>query len=299
MIAIKRKNGTVIWLDAVLSFNEDYTSSVTKHKVGSGSTISDHVIEENAQFSIDGVVSGVEWSNGPTYGLSNINAVTDIGEVPQITLDSIEALQSVNLPANASHVSIVQGLQNPIIKLLPESLRQFVDQNTTPPEIVMGEASVGDNLEAIKSTLIQLNRGFPRTTEGRVILEKEEVAILRFDYDWTPLTPILNCICTGLQFSEDANTGDAIYPKMRFEQVRYAGIETAVVPEFVVKNMGKKQGVEASGEVPDPKTESVSMSRRSQGQPKGDSVLEGLGKGDMSNQYNVGKYDKIVKALID
>ena len=48
-IAILRENTDLIWFDAVLKFGEQYNTSVTKHRVESGASISDHIIEENSK----------------------------------------------------------------------------------------------------------------------------------------------------------------------------------------------------------------------------------------------------------
>lgn len=252
MIAIKRANGTVIWLDAVISFSEQYTTNVTKHAIGSGASVSDHIIEENSKFSIKGVISGADWNNGPTFGLSPLTATLG-NDIPATVMEEIGETQSVNLPPASDFIKIEQSAKNPILSLLPESLRQFVSQDDTPPNIVLPEPSGMTNIHAIKETLIQINRGFLQTVDGKVRKIKEEVSLIEFDHNWNFIKAFPNCICTGVSFDLDADSGDAIYPTLEFEQVRWAGIRETVVPQSILnaiaaqEEKGRQQAV-ASGE---------------------------------------------------
>ena len=280
-IAIKRDNGTVIWLDAVLSFRETYSGSVTKHPIESGANISDHIIEDNASFSIEGVVSGVEWHNGPVHGGASENnspeegGFFDIEDIPEATISALGMQDSVNLPQNVGFVSISKQKSNPLISLLPDSIRQFLDQNDTPPTVTMGVVTEFNNIDATKQALIDLNRGFVSGQNSNRI--KESVTIVEFDADWRILKSYENCVCIGVDFKEDSSTGEAIYPSLTFEQVRWVNVSTTTLPENVavamqakasdLEDKGKQEPKatgESSGEEekPNPKEEPVAVKEK-------------------------------------
>lgn len=249
MIAIKRQNGDLIWLDAVLSFQESYSSSVTKHQIESGSNISDHIIEENPKFSLNGVISGVEFNGGPTFLDS-----------PQDTLDSLKVTSQINAELGSGFVSIGSSYSNPIIKLLPDSLRQFIG-NDSPPEVIMGESLSFETLQELKTILINLNRGFQKYNDKtkKYYIEKELLTVVEFNNQYSIENSITNCVCTGISFSQDPETGDAIYPQMTFEKVRYVSLVSTTLPQEVAdaiknssaeKSQKGKQQAKSEGSAP-------------------------------------------------
>lgn len=229
MIAIKRNNGDLVWLDAVLSFQESYSSSVTKHQIESGTNISDHVIEDNAKFALNGVVSGIEFNGGNVF----LN-------VPQESLDAIGATSQINASIQSGPVSIGSSFSNPLIKLLPDSVRQFIG-NDSPPSVTMGQSFTPDNIKDIKEILINMNKGFPRYDDKtkKSVLDKELLTLVEFDIDYSIIQLIDSCVCTGVNFQQDPESGDAIYPQMSFERVRFVPVVTTTLPQNVadaVKN---------------------------------------------------------------
>ena len=54
---IKFSDGTLIEIDATLKQNHTQKQTLTKHKVESGSNVSDHVVKENITFSLEGIIS--------------------------------------------------------------------------------------------------------------------------------------------------------------------------------------------------------------------------------------------------
>ena len=243
-IAILRENTDLIWFDAVLKFGEQYNTSVTKHRVESGASISDHVIEENPTFSISGVASGVD------FGVSK----------PVLGDGADEVGAKLNAEVIAP-VVISTSKQSAVIKLLPESVRQFLT-NDVPPSVTMqqGRPIDADILVSLKKTLIEINRGVNILVNKRVVNKKELVTIVEFDQNGKIINSYKNCVMTSLSFNETPDSGYALYPEMSFEQVRFVQLISTTIPKNVSSSVrtaraersdkGVQQGDsrEASGE---------------------------------------------------
>lgn len=240
MIAIKRVNGDLIWLDAVLTYDESYTSTVTKHQIESGSTVSDHITENNPTYSLRGVVSYCEFSN--TRG-----AFTVLPEIVNANGEVVEVVEVNGWGDNEQlSVQINTGQTNPLLNLLPDSIRQFIGVDS-PPEVIMGDIlPVGTvSVKSMKEMLIELNRGVRKElgSPKRTIYEKELLTLVEFDYHGSlslASPPIENCVCTSISFAEDPDSGDGIYPVMTFEQVRFVELQTTKLPQSVSKPMKNK-----------------------------------------------------------
>lgn len=247
MIAIKRSNGDLYWLDAVLSFSESFASTVTKHQIEDGSSISDHIISENAKFSISGVVSGSEFSGR-----------VDFFSTSSETLAELEVQRQINANVTPTSLTIGSPLTNPIVKLLPDSVRQFLNSDKAP-SVTMG-IPVDPVSVDMKKELVKLVNGFPYVDgKGNTFTVKESVTIVEFDVGYKVVRTYPNCVCTSLSFKEDANSGDAIYPEMSFEQVRFVKLLTTKLPANVAsaiktqaseKNNKGKQGSKSSSVIP-------------------------------------------------
>jgi hypothetical protein len=243
MIAIKRStNGDLIWMDAVLSFQENYSTSVTKHQIESGSTVSDHITQNNATFSLSGVVTGAEFGN--SKGL-----LSEFG-VDLYKIDgTAEEILNINGSAPISNLNITTASANPLIKLLPESIKQFVSSDS-PPKVEMGESfgqAVGvssiSSIGEIKEILISLNRGFvsdalpaPKNT----VYTKEVVTLVEVDSAFKVIKLYESCVCTSLSFAQNPESGNAIYPQMSFEQVRFVALQTTTIPTAVKTKVAPK-----------------------------------------------------------
>lgn len=226
-IAILRENTDLIWLDAVLQFSEQYTTSVTKHRIESGASITDHVIEENPTFNVSGVVSGVDFgATKPIIGDSK-----DVGEIgAELNSEEVE------------RVKISTSKQSTLIKLLPDSLRQFLTSDTPPVVIMQPDRPLeADILISLKKTLIEINRGTNVLVNKRVVNKKELVTLVEFDQNGKIINSYKNCVMTSLSFKEDADSGYALYPEMSFEQVRFVQLISTTIPKNVAPSVKTKK----------------------------------------------------------
>lgn len=231
MIALKLESGDVVWMDAVLSFSESYSSSVTKHQIESGSSISDHIIQDNAKFSISGVVSFVDF-----------NKTFDFTRIP---VDAIpDSSNYTNLEFQPTIVKIKTPQTNPLTKLLPDSIKQFIG-NDSPPDVLMGTLAFEKSSVSVYETLKSIINGFTEVTADRkTIKRKQVVSLIEFDTDFTVKNLFDNCVCTSLSFAQDPESGDAIYPQMSFEQVRFVELMKTTFPTNRISSDVKNKGSE-------------------------------------------------------
>ena len=233
MIALKLESGDVVWMDAVLSFSESYSSSVTKHQIESGSSISDHIIQDNAKFSISGVVSFVDF-----------NKTFDFTRIP---IDAIpDSSNYTNLEFQPTIVKIKTPQTNPLTKLLPDSIKQFIG-NDSPPDVLMGTLAFEKSSVSVYKTLKNIANGFTElTSDGRIVTRKQVVSIIELNTDFTVSKDNVfdNCVCTSLSFAQDPESGDAIYPQMSFEQVRFVELMKTTFPTNRTSSDVKNKGSE-------------------------------------------------------
>lgn len=244
-IAILRQNTDLIWLDAVIQWDKSYSASVTKHRVEQGGKISDHASEENPTFSISGVVSGVDF--GATKPVISEEDAAAYGIGSEVNVEQID------------HVIISTTAQSTLVKLLPDSLRQFLTSDT-PPSVIMQQERLIDSdiLITVERILIELNRGVKKIVNKRTVTQKELVTILEFDQNGKIVNDHKDCFLTSVSFSENADSGYALYPNLTFEQIRFVPLISTTIPTNVapsVKNArvdkadkGKQQTESATGE---------------------------------------------------
>ena len=231
MIALKLESGDVVWMDAVLSFSESYSSSVTKHQIESGSSISDHIIQDNAKFSISGVVSFVDF-----------NKTFDFTRIPTDAIP--DSSNYTNLEFQPTIVNIKTPQTNPLTKLLPDSIKQFIG-NDSPPDVLMGTLAFEKSSVSVYETLKSIINGFTEVTADRkTIKRKQVVSLIEFDTDFTVKNLFDNCVCTSLSFAQDPESGDAIYPQMSFEQVRFVELMKTTFPTNRISSGVKNKGSE-------------------------------------------------------
>ena len=241
MIAIKLEFGDVIWMDAVLSFSESYSSSVTKHQIESGSSISDHIIEENAKFNLSGVVSNIDFNKTFDFTRIPVDAISDSTNI-------------TNLEFQPSLLTIGSPLSNPLIKLLPDSVRQFIGGDS-PASVEMGVTLPGKTTD-VEEVLKSIVNGFVEVRQDRkVIKRKQLVSVLEFNSDFTVKNSFDNCVCTSLSLNQDPDSGDAIYPQMSFEQVRFVELVATTFPTGLVSSDVKNKTSEKSNKGNQPNAE--------------------------------------------
>lgn len=230
MIALKLESGDVVWMDAVLSFSESYSSSVTKHQIESGSSISDHIIQDNAKFSISGVVSFIDF-----------NKTIDFTRIPEDSLSDVSNYTNMNL--QPTNVSIGSSLNNPLVKLLPDSIRQFIGTDSTP-SVQMGISFPAKAID-VEDVLKSIINGFTEVAADRMVVKRKQVvSLVEFNTDFTVKNMFDNCVCTSLSFSQDPESGDAVYPQMTFEQVRFVELMATTFPTNRISTDVKNKGTE-------------------------------------------------------
>lgn len=230
MIALKLESGDVVWMDAVLSFSESYSSSVTKHQIESGSSISDHIIQDNAKFSISGVVSFVDF-----------NKTIDFTRIPEDSLSDVSNYTNMNF--QPTNVTIGSSLNNPLVKLLPDSVRQFIGSDSTP-SVEMGVSFPAKSID-VEEILKSVINGFTEVgADRKVVKRKQVVSLVEFNTDFSVKNTFDNCVCTSLSFAQDPESGDAVYPQMSFEQVRFVELMTTTFPANRIAADVKNKGTE-------------------------------------------------------
>lgn len=213
---ITRSSGDVLWFDAITALSEQYSASVTKHPMSNGASYTDHTTVDNLKFSISGVLSDADFNiSRPFMNTNNINT----------------AKQFTNNTEVVAPVEITQT--SSVNKLLPEVVAQYT--RDTIPEAYVTPQPKAKLAVAVKTDLISL------------INNREVFAFVEYFGD-TIVRSYPNCILTSLSFTEDANTGEGLFPVMQFEQVRFTEVKSIKVRI----NKGRKTG--SSKKVPTEKS---------------------------------------------
>lgn len=209
-------NGFFVYFDAVTSYTQNYSGSVTKHPVDSGASIVDHFIADNPTITISAVISGVDVSTG------SFNIVGADGQAPQ------------NVRAAPSAVSVGGGDESLISKFIPSSLGQFLPRND--PEVVLADARISV-IEQVKAALRELVVG----TKENPLTGRHDPNInlvTLYEYNRTLLSrSVNNLVITNITFSETVDNGEGLYCDISLEQVKFVGLEREAVPTEYIKSM--------------------------------------------------------------
>lgn len=246
-IAILRDNGDLIWFDAIKEFRERYTGAVSPHPLESGGVVTDHTTTNNLVIDLSGIISDAD------FNLSR----------PTITDDDsrdwkINNKQFVNNAPVTSYTTIT--MEPSISKFLPESIAQFV--GTTAPSVVVPDSTRPKFATKIQTELTQMAGGILGLADANGRPKAQEVFSLVDFRDGRIWRVIENCVMTSLEFAEDPTTGDAIFPVMTIERVKFATTKSTTVPKQAKK--GRKNGTpkvrdKAAGD--DAKTGQTSMTK--------------------------------------
>ena len=218
-VAIKRSNNEMIFIDAVLQLQRQYSSSVSKNPIENGSSVTDHVTLENPIITVNGVVSDadfnlgrarISYEDGLEFNLENRDFIND------------------NPIFNAP---IIGGNKvNPLTKFLPQSVTQFIGD--VPPSIEYSEDADRNDIETRLSTLVE-------TTLLTIYATKEEITLLEFDGNRVNKA-YFDCILTNISFNESPDSGMALYPNMTFEQITKVVLKTTTLPANVAAALKPK-----------------------------------------------------------
>lgn len=204
-VAIKRKNGDLIWFDAVLQFSRQYSASVTQHPIESGGVITDHTILDNPIIQLSGVISDADF-----------NLARPI--ITQSDADNFKITNKQfvnNAPVNTK-VTITE--QNTLGRFLPESVGQFLPVPTISVEVPA--SSKPKSAEMLQDDIRSMWQS------------REEFELISFRGSTIEDT-FDNCIITSLDFTETPDGGDALYPNLTIERVTYVKSANVKIPQDV------------------------------------------------------------------
>lgn len=217
-IVIRRKNGDILWFDAVTEFTETYSATVTKHPIANGGFVSDHTTIDNKVLNLSGVLSDAD------FNLSrSILEAKDFEGKPVTPKKQFTNNTTTAIPVSISETSIRASQTN---KLLPEIIAQFTKD--TIPAVTVTPQEKAKTALAVKGEMIQMWKN------------KEEFQVLDIDANFVTAA-FGPCVFTSLSFKEDENSGTAIWPVMTIEEVVYVDVENIKV-QIRTSNKGRRVG---------------------------------------------------------
>ena len=208
--AIRRENGDVLWFDAITEVTEEYTATVSKHPLSRGSYVSDHTTVDNKKFNIRAVLSDADF---------NLNRPNDEGA------RSVTNKQFTNDTQTTKPVFVSSGGAK-WRSFLPEVVSQFT-ANTIPTVTVTPQAKV-KIAHAVRLDLIS------------ILESRESITLVEYNTNLVARTWD-NVVMTSLSFTEDADTGEGLFPVMSMEQVIYT--DQLAISIAVRNNKGRQNGV--------------------------------------------------------
>lgn len=210
------EKGFFIYFDAVTSYSQNYSGSVTKHPIDSGSPIVDHFTRENPVVTISAVVTGVDVSTGSF----------------NITGNDGERAHNVREAPNA--VSVEGGDNSLIDKFIPSSIGQFLPSSMPEPLMDDARESVIEQVRAALSDLI-VGVKFNEVTEEE---EPNINVVYLYEYDGTLLNKVVsNLVVTNVVFSESADSGEGLFCDITLEQVQFVGLRKEAIPQEYISSM--------------------------------------------------------------
>lgn len=224
------------YFSAVTAYTKDFSGRVTEHPIEAGASISDHFISNNPKFTIEGVVSSVDFSNIPS----------------QIRLgggqDPVENNRGAPVPVSVIDTS---GLR----RLIPGVVDQFIPMDK--PTVIMETPFPGSSKMSLENLFENIINGlFYNQTKKR--WENRMTPAIIYEMDGTQvLRPVPNVILTSCRMNEDEESGDSLFLSMSLEQVRFVTLERAEAPKAsgatARKTAEKKDMGNKPGTVDDPK----------------------------------------------
>lgn len=208
--AIRRQNGDVLWFDAITEIAEDYTATVSKHPLSTGSFVSDHTTVDNKKFNIRAVLSDADF---------NLNRPSEEG------WRNVSDKQYTNDTQTAKIVVIKQEGAK-WRSFLPEVVSQFTA--STIPTVTVTPQSKVKTAHAVRLDLISLLED----REAFTLVEYSTNLVAR---SWE------NMVMTSLSFTEDPDTGEGLFPVMQMEQVVYT--DQLAISIAVRNNKGRQEGI--------------------------------------------------------
>lgn len=205
-----------IYLDAVTAYSRSLSGKVTSHPVDSGVSVSDHFIANNKEFTLKGVISDVDIT-----GVSD-DVVLD-GQVP------MNATKRPNTPT-------ISGQQD-ALQFLPSSVKQFFERSGASVGV---DAAGTSNLPLVTALFEELMTGIYYNEADRRWRNKMETVML-YEMSGKNFTSVkTNLVITGVDFEEDADSGDSLNISIKLEQIRMVTIQQTDMPKNAKSTIKKK-----------------------------------------------------------
>jgi hypothetical protein len=211
--------GGLIYMDAVVSYSQNFSGQVTKHPVDGGAQISDHFISQNPVFTMSAVISGVDISTG-SYLIQDND-----GNFPY------------NVTTAPTAVSVNSTDSSVLSRFIPDSIGQFLPDSS--PDVVVDPARSG-LIEQIRDMLKDLISGVKfNDTTGQFDPNIQVVQL--YEFTGRLLKRIQNnLVVTGIQFKDDTNTGYGLYCDITLEQVSFVYLKKTDIPKDVQDAIASK-----------------------------------------------------------
>lgn len=192
MIVLKTANNDLFWFDAVVSYSEELSRTVTAFPVQSGGVITDHISESNRRFSLSGLLTDSSF-----FGAYQIR---QDGEFVQQEVQPV--VINHNKPSRFS-------------KLIPEGLANILPVESPEVELSPAEETSAARVELLRNIW----------SSGEVI------SLLVLDEALYKVTSIISdLVITNISLPESPDDGDAVNVGMQLERVRFVTISTANAP---------------------------------------------------------------------
>jgi hypothetical protein len=211
--------GGLIYMDAVVSYSQNFSGQVTKHPVDGGANITDHFIQNNPVFTMSAVISGVDISTG-SYLIQDND-----GNFPY------------NVTTAPTAVSVNSTDSSVLSRFIPDSIGQFLPDSS--PDVVVDPAR-SDLIEQIRDMLKDLISGVKfNDTTGQ--FDPNIKVVQLYEFTGRLLKRIQNnLVVTNVQFKEDANTGYGLYCDITLEQVSFVYLKKTDIPKDVQDAIASK-----------------------------------------------------------
>lgn len=198
-----------IYLDATISFKRSYTGKVTENPMDAGAKIADHFSYNNPVYSIQGVISCVDFSNIPSL----------------LTVNGVGMMNSKSPPPIAQ----ISKTGGKLDDLIPASVQQFLPDLVSKVEV--SEDYRESYASAIEPFLKDIMSGiYYNDMTGKY--ENRMTLCTIFDVDGTNATnPRSNVVPVSISIREDSETGDGLFIDLDFQEVRFVTLESATAPK--------------------------------------------------------------------
>lgn len=218
--------GGFIYLDAVLTWNRNFTGQVSKHPIDGGASLTDAYINNNPVFSLSAVISG-----------------SDISLTPAFTVDE-NGTQPFNTRPAPSEVEVRSTDASTLTKFIPNVISQFIPDLL--PEIVMDDFR-SNSIEEVQDILINLQsgEGYSQLT-GQFETAIRPVTLYETDgflslIKKLPSDETKALVITSVSFREDTESGYCLYADITLEQIRFANLKKVQLPPDLVQPVVKKK----------------------------------------------------------